>query len=292
MIAPSVRNLSDYLVRVYVPSRLELSPGAVRQIQVAVTQLERFAGRPLLPADLDEDLVRRFLADFRQSHAAATTNSRRRDVLAIWQSGFDEGWCDQPPRRKRVPTATANGDLPRAWSVEEVGRILAAAAQDRWPIAGLPARDWWLSFLLVLYDSGERKGAALSVSPRDIDYDHSCILFRRTKTGRQRWCHLHPDTLAACKRLHDPMRPRLWPWPFTTNALDKRLKRILQRAQVWHPPGRLFRLFRVTSGTLVEQSGGPGDKHLGNSREVFEQHYCDRRFVPDTLQYLPRPQIP
>jgi len=292
MIRASVRNLTDYLVTVYVPSRMELSVGAIHQLAVACRQLEAFAGRPLLPADLDEDLVRRFLSGFRSSHAAATTNSRRRDILAIWQNAFDEGYAEQPPRRKRIPTATANGDLPRAWSVDEVSRILAAASQDAWPIAGLPAADWWVSFLLVLYDTGERRGAALAARPRDIDWEHACVLFRKTKTGRQRWCHLHSDTLAACKRLHDPMRPRLWPWPFSVNALEKRLKRILLRAKVWHPPGRLFRLFRITSGTLCEQNGGPGDKHLGNSRAVFERHYLDRRFTPDTLQFLPRPQVP
>ena len=292
MIRATVKGLTDYLHAVYVPSRLDISAGAVRQIAVACRQLEAFAGRALLPADLTEDLIRQFLADFRASRSAATTNSRRRDLLAIWQSGFDLGWCRTPPRRKRIPTARQYGDLPRAWSIDEVSRILAAAAGDRWPIAGLPAREWWLSFLLVAYDTGERRGAILHVSPRDIDYDHRCILFRRTKTGRQRWCRLHSDTLAACQRFCDPLRAKMWPWPYTDNGLEKRFKRILDRAQVWHPPGRLFRLLRITSGTLVEQAGGPGHTHLGNSREVFERHYRDARFVPDTLRFLPRPELP
>ena len=293
MIA-STGDLLHYLTLVYVPSRLELSDGAIHQIAVACRQFSSFLGRPATVYDFDEDLLRRFLTAFRKGHAAATTNSRRRDLLALWQSAYDEGYLDRPPRRKRIPRARAPPPIPEAWTSEEVGRIFRAATEETGTIAGLPAADWWLSFFGCLYDTAERRGAALGLATEDVSIEDGRVLFRHTKTGRPRVSFLHADTLAVCRRIYDPQRPLMWPWPYSMKTLNKHTRRILQRAGVRHGQGKggVLHKFRRTSGSLVEQHGGDGAKHLGNSRAVFERHYRDPRFLPNTLQFLPRPKLP
>jgi hypothetical protein len=74
--------------------------------------------------------------------------------------------------------------------------------------------------------------------------------------------------------------------------LGERFKRILKRAGIAPTPGRLFRLFRVTSGSMVEANGGDGSRHLGNGRVVFLRHYCDPRILPGQIDLLPRPKPP
>ena len=84
----------------------------------------------------------------------------------------------------------------------------------------------------------------------------------------------------------------MWPWPYSREALDKRLRKILKAAGVRHGRGQggLLHKFRRTSGTLVEAAGGDGAKHIGNTRKVFESHYLDPRFVDRSqLNLLPRP---
>jgi integrase len=285
-------SLHTFLASVYVPSRLEISPQAVRQIEVAIRQVERFAGRTLSVHDLDEDLLRRFLADFRQSHAPSTTNARRRDLLAIWQCAWDEGLVDRPPRRKRVRRAKDHPRVPEAWTKQQVAAILEASAGDRWPIGGLPAPAWWLSFLSILYDCGARVGEALAVRPLDLSIESRWVIFRATKTGRERFAPLHPDTADACRLVWDDGREFVWPLDITRKALDDRFKKILRRAGVPYRPGRLFRLMRITSGSLIEAAGGDGSKHLGNGRQVFLKHYLDPRVMPSQLDLLPRPKPP
>jgi integrase len=287
------QSLATFLASVYVPSRLDLSDGAIEQMRITIRLLERWAGRSLSVYDLTEDLVRRFLTDYCRHHAPATVNSKRCQILALWQLAYDEEILERPPRRKRIRRATDAPAVPESWTPKEVGRILESSEQDRNGIDGIPAGDWWRSLLLVLYDSGERRGAAVNgVEPDDLSLDGGWVVFRRTKTRRPRWSQLHPDTVEACRVVYDAERQFVWPWPFSREALEKRFRAILKRAGVRYGRGKggLFHKLRRTSGTLVEAAGGDGAKHLGNTRSLFERHYCDPRFLPSQLERLPRPE--
>lgn len=286
-------DLETFLRSVYVPSRIDLGSDSIRQLAITIRVFQRWAGRVLTLDDLTEDLVRRFLCEYRQSHAAATTNSKRCQLLAIWRCAWDEGYLPQPPRAKRIRKARAAPAIPEAWTVEEVGRIFQAARQHAGRrIAGIPAADWWLSLLMVLYDTGERRGATLATSPSDVSLDDGWVVFRRTKTGLPRFCPIHAETVAAVRRIYDPCRSLLWPWPYSREALEKRVRKILRRAGVAYGRGRggLLHKFRRTAGTLVEQAGGDGAAFIGDTRKIFEAHYKDPRFFDRSqLGRLPRP---
>ena len=283
--------LADFLNQVYVPSRLELSVGAIRQMAVSVRVWSHFLGRQAILDDLTEDALRRFLTVYRQDHAAATTNSKRCQLLALWQCAWEEGRHPQPPRRSKIRKAKAQPRIPEAWSPEEVGRILMVTRQTTGKIADLPASAWWTSLLLTFYDTGERRSAVLASAPANISLSEGWIVFVRTKTGIPRWCALHDDTIHACREIWDDARQRFWPWPYSREWLDDSFRKILKRASVRHGPehGGLFQFLRRTSGTLVEANGGDGAKHIGNTRAVFERHYRDPRFFASQLDRLPRP---
>jgi integrase len=282
--------LKGFLDSIYVPSRLEITPGAVRQIEVAIRQIEQFAGRPLSVYDLTEDLLRRFLAEFRGSHAAATTNSRRRDLLALWRCAFDEGIIDRPPRRGKIRRAKDAARIPEAWSPPQVASILEACRSDALPVGGLSGPAWWRSILLVLYDTGARLGECLAVESADLSITDCWVVFRTTKTRRERWAAIHEETARACEAIYNNRRPLVWPLGITRQQLDRRFRKILDRAGLPYRPGVLFRRLRQTSGTLIEANGGDGARHLGNGRAVFERHYRDPRFMPNQLGLLPRPK--
>lgn len=285
--------LLAFLYDVYVPSRMEISPPAISQAEITIRLFERWAGRSLRIGDFKEDLIRRFLLEMLKTRAGSTVNSKRTHLLAFWKCAWEEGILPELPRKIRrakvVPT------IPEAWTEEEVGRILFSARQSRHPIAGIPGSDWWMAFLLVIYDTGERRGAMFATAPRDVNLADAYVVFRNTKTGRPRLCALHPDTVEACGRIYDPERELMFPFASTTESLQKRFRKILWRAKVTFGRGHggLFHKLRRTSGTLVEQAGGDGAKHIGNTRAVFESNYLDPRFGSRrSLEALPRPIMP
>jgi len=276
--------LSDFLRSVYVPSRLEISDGAVEQIEAAIAVAERWAGRPLRVDDLTEDMLRGFLSDYRASRAAATVNSKRRHLLSLWQCAWEEGLLPSPPKRRKIRTARAEPRIPEAWTAEEIGRILESASQE-------PQAAWWRSLILVAYDTGERIGAILATTPGDIDPDRGYIVFRRTKNGQPRWCPLAQDTLAECRRLLGAPRERLWHWPYRREALYRRFRRICERAGVpvgWGQ-GSLFQRLRRSTASLIAAAGGNPSAHIGNTEAVCRRHYLDPRFQSNQLGLLPRP---
>jgi integrase len=281
--------LAEFLRDGYAAARLDLCADALRQMEISVRLFDRWAGRPLLLSDLSEELLRAFLKEYRRTHAGATTNSKRRHLLALWRCAWNEELLPAPPRVQRIPRARAPPTVPEAWTVREVTRILHAAAKTPGTIAGLRAADWWVSLLMVLYDTGERRRAAMAVASQDLDLPGAAIIFRHRKTI-PRWCPLSSDTVRACRAIHGCDRPLVWPWPYSREWLDESLRHILRKAGVafGRLRGGLFHKFKRTSGTLVEAAGGDGAKHTGTTRKVFEVHYLDPRAMSRTgLHRLP-----
>lgn len=283
--------LREFLDRVYIPSRIELADSSIDQMRITIRMVERWAGRALTVHDFSETFLRQFLSEYRLTVSAATVNAKRCQLLALWECAYDEELLDRPPRRRKIGRCRDRQAPPEAWTPEEVGLVITSACQDTTPIAGIPASLWWRSYLLALYDTGERRSALMAVETADLDLDQANIVIRNTKTGRQRWCRLAPDTVAACRLIYDPTRRLVWPWQASREALDKRLRKILSRAGVRWGRGRGGSLHKLrrTSGTLVEQAGGDGARHLGNTRAVFERSYLDPRFCADSVSLLPRP---
>jgi integrase len=284
--------LSDFLHLVYAPSRIDLAAGTLRQMEITIRAFERWAGRKLTIADLSEDLLRQFLMAFRAlPRSASTTNSKRCQLLALWRCAWDEEYLAAPPRTRKVRRLKSFAIPPEAWTAEEVGKILRVVQEIPGETAGLATSACWRSLLLVIYDTGARKNEALATAPKDLSLVGRWIALSSRKNGR-RICPLHADTIAAVQAIWSAAREKVWPYPFSREALDKRFRAILTRAAVAFGRGRggLFHKLRRTSGTLVEANGGDGAKQIGDTRQVFEQHYLDRRLVPASqLASLPRP---
>jgi integrase len=274
--------LSGFLDSVYVPSRVDISTGAVEQIRYAITAIERWHGGPVKIRQLSEPFVRGFLASYATEVSSGTVNSKRGHLLALWQCAWEEGYLSQPPKRTQVRRARCRPRVPEAWTADEMRAILAACAASDRP-------DWWRSLLLVAYQTGERRGSLIRTPPSAINMSQGYIVFTRTKSGRQRWCQLTAAAVAAVRSILEPTAPRVWPWSRSLRRLDAELAAILDLAGVAYgrDRGGVWHKFRRTSGSLVEQAGGDGAKHIGVGRAVFEQHYRDPRLFGSSVNLLP-----
>ena len=286
--------LADFLRSVYVSTRIDLGSESVRQMEISIRLLERFHGSLMRLNDLSEDLLRQFLTEYRKGHSAATVNSKRRQLLALWNCAWEEEYLSMPPRSRRIRRARESPNIPEAWNESEVGRIIHIAESMPGEVCDIAARDWWKSLILTLYDSGARRGAALAVRMVDISLGDAWIVFRSTKTKTPRWAPLNSETIAACAKIYDPCRLLLWPWPHSREWLDKTFRKILRASGVAYGRNRggLFHKLRRTSATLVEMHGGDGAKHIGDTRKIFLAHYRDPRFFDrSNLNCLPRPHF-
>ncbi len=288
--------LIDYLINTYVPGRLDLRAGSIEQLAIAVNRLDAWHGSPVRLDDLSTHLIRRFLRDYRQQVSASTVNGKRRAILAIWRFAHEEG--DVPELPGKIRLCKEYPELPEAWTVNEVERIIAVARQQPGEIDGLPASRWWPALFFAIYDSGSRIGAILDVAPKSLSLpERSLVLLgSTTKSGRPQYCRLSDQTVAAVAAIYDPHRSRVWPWPHQRKTLCRRVKRLFAAAGVSYgrDNGGLFQKLRKTSATLVAANGGNPQLHLGHAdARVTYRHYVDPRHAAGgQLEYLPRLDTP
>lgn len=287
--------LTAFLDRIYAPGHLGIRPGSINQMAIGIRLLNRWAGREITLAELSDDLLIQFLNHYAQTRARPTVNAKRRIFLSLWRCAHRRG--DLPHGPGEIPRMREYIRQPEAWEQEELGRIIVEAQREEGEIAFLPARRWWTSLILSVYDVGGRIGAVRAVCQSDVDIRRQGLLLRaeHQKTGRDEWCPLSEQTVAACAGIMDSPRLLMWPWCFSREWLDERFRQLLRRAGVrfGRQAGGLWNKLRRTAGTLIEANGGDGSRHLGNSRRVFEAHYLDQRIAgKGQLDKLPRPKLP
>jgi len=276
--------LHDYLVSQYRVNHLGIKPSSMEQMRITVRLFSRHLGRDATLDDLNAERIGTFLADYLESgRSPATVNAKRRQLLSLWADARRTGMCDNDVVRLR--SAREQIKLPEAWSTDHLQAIFRQAEQVQGEICGIRAADWWLSLCRVLACTGERISACLSVLTANVNLDQRLIVSEAIsqKTSATRLLVLTELAAAACRRIYNPNRWLMWPFPATREQLDQSfVKLILGPAGVPYGRGRggLFHKFRRTSGSLVEQAGGDGARHLGNTPEVFRRNYFDPRVLP------------
>jgi len=254
-----------------------LSPGYVGQLGWTLGAFGRVLGHVVKPADFTAENVNGYLvAEFERGLAPATRKNRRRMLLTLWAWLADEGEAPAPPRRRIAP-APRFDPVPHAWTPDEVRRLLAAAAGLPGSLASIPARAYWRAFVLVSWDSGLRGCDVRRLRVGDLC---GCQVIRQVKAaGKPVLIRLRAETLASVRATFPPDRELLFPLGRSIHSWRRRAARLVARAQLAGGIGRL----RSSTGTAAEIAApGRGHEHLGNTREVFERHYLDRRLLsPD-----------
>lgn len=288
----AVLTLRDFIDFMLHPLRPSLTTGSLQQFRSLEASFSCFLERPALVADLNIDAVRAYLADCTAKNSPATVMTKRQTLVLFWRVAADEDMLPEC-RARKIPKVKVPPPLPESWTVEEVGRILYAARNREGSVGGVPAGLWWHSFLLVGYDTGERRTALLKTRTVDVDLDRQNVVFRYTKTARPRVCPLREQTVAALLKIYDPDRERMWPWPWSRQTFDVHAKEVFASARVSYGRrhGGSMHKLRKTAGTLTEANGGDGSRLIGNKRANFVKFYLDPRFDSGQLKYLPFPPI-
>lgn len=236
--------------------------------------------RAPLVSDLNDDAVCRYLAALRQNqYSPHTVAKERNNMLAMWRFACRKGllqlWPDVPA--DKLPRRIAH-----AWTREELATLFAGISRERGWIAGVPAAAWWTALHYVLWDSGERITAAMSLRWETVDLRGGWAIFRAEtrKGGREdREARLAPDTIAALRAILLPAREEVFPWPHASTYLWFSYGRLLRRIGLPSDHRSKFHRMRRSVASHFESLGGNATELLGHTKREITRAYLDPRLV-------------
>lgn len=284
ILSPTVRSLYESL---YLRQKLrQASENARRLHLITLDKFDRFLQRPALLTDLNDETVSDFVwwIHTTQEKSARTANRCRDNLLAQWRFYARKGvtglWPD-------VPSLQEPERIPVAWTRDELRRLFRAIDGLSGTVDGVPASLWWQSLHSVLWDTGERAGAAMALDWRWVDLDGGFVTFRaETRKGkkRDRIHRVHPTTLEMLRRMHAaqkcPANGRVWPWSKHFTSLYHSYKQILSAAKLPSDRMRKFHAMRRSAASYLEAAGGNATEFLDHSdRRTTKRSYLDPRIV-------------
>ena len=291
-------SLLAFAKHVYQPERMvgatELSK---KHILISVRSFCRASGRNVMVSELTDEMVSGYMQSMvEQGYARPTVNNNRADLLALWRYGYKKKLLDRWPTVDKVETFRR---LPIAWTMEEMGIILQACATTPGMIAETRASLFWTALVLILFDTGLRLRAALSIERDNVNLGTGWVRVpaedQKQKT-EQRF-QVTMQTTDAIQAIWYPARRLLFAWPWRQDAIFRRLAAILKRAGL--PNGRrdLFHKFRRTTASHIAAAAGidAATRQLGQSGSAVTKRYIDptiARAHVDGAAYLPRPSMP
>lgn len=254
--------------------------------RIAIRQLGRALGHEPTIADLtDDNLV--LLENHLASRAPATINERTGRIKALWRWYAKQGGIPTWPTIDRLPVPEP---YRRAWTVEQVETLLRATASRKGSYGGVSAAQWWRAYLLVLWDTGERSGAARALRFDWLTKDGILVPAEVRKGHKSAFYRLSRETRRSIDEIAQPPRQQIFPWSLSDSSFYLHYGKLLVAAGL--PCDRKSKSQRMRRTHLTFWSIGGGDptaraKHT--SRAVTETYYLDESMLPqpDPEQVLP-----
>jgi len=277
---PRGMDLFDILTQQFFPLRTGIANEQTREhYRRAVRWLGEMLGRPAVLTDLTDDglagLLRWLQSTRHQS--AVTANGSRKCLASLWR------WCrdrDLPIRgAPTVPPLKTPVRAPRAWSVAELERLVAAADVAPGSIGGMPARVWWLTLFALVMDSGARSAELLALDWSWIDWEQGWIhVPAEVRKGKHHdeVYGLRPETMAWLAKIRKPQGQILGWADRHVSLYHLRWNELLVRAGLPRGRDHQAQKLRRTFATLLTIAGGDATAALGHaSRATTLKSYLD-----------------
>ena len=278
----STRTLKDFFHDTYVLHR-SLEPDTETTIERSIRQFATFLGKPAALSAISADDVSRWVRHMQaKGYSPYTIRSKRGDVLSVLNMAIDRG--EREPLKK-VRTVRLPEPTPKAWTLEEFGRIMHACTQlPGTMLDGTPRREYWSALISAAYDTGLRRTDLLTLRASDVTPDGRLWL-TMNKTGKTICSRVRPVTARLIKRLAVQRGDEVFRIPGQDgkpghrNQLIKWWPKIRKLANV--TDGAFYKV-RKTGATYCEkQSPGSARAYLGHATECMVRFYVDRRIAGD-----------
>lgn len=252
--------LTDY-VDSYALSH-DIRPATLEQYRVTANVLNRWRGKPVDVEELGDDMVNRFLRDIGSTSKPHTVASKKRQILAIWRSAAEDGYCAQPKRIRAVKLPETKRET---WTAEQVRKLVESLEQvrGRMPQSEIETGLALSALVRVAWDTGMRRSDIFRLERTHAEHDGWLEIVQR-KTGRLVLCRLSAATRKVILRTFDQWAcPRRLIWPGGPSVVRRLTALIADHAEDLGLPcyRQPFKALRRSSITAVEQQA-PGSGYL------------------------------
>lgn len=268
-------SLAD-LLKAYVASR----PTSLRYRESLQRTVRKAEASGLVKiCQLAAPAVNQFL---NQLSVGPTTRANiRRELLTLWRYAYEEGLTEAFPAR--VTRIRPSYSPPRAWSMDDLARMLSLAEDDSTAIGGvskLRVCDVLPAWAGVAYDSGLRFGDVLLLGKDN--FRNGCVCVTASKTGKPLVRRLSDSTQARVRALLSQSPDgTLFRWALTRRRAVMVWRSFLDR----HGFDGSSKWLRRSCATYVEQmQPGAASRYLQHSNPALApRHYLDQTLfsVPD-----------
>ena len=238
-------------------------------------------------ADLTDLQVQQFAAARKVSTSASTAKKDRTHLTALANLAAKKRLL---PEFLALPPMRAPGRLPRAYTAQEVAQLIRAARAMPGLVGKVRRGMWWASLLRLLWETGERIGAATALRWGDIDLDGCWVTFQaEVRKGHVRDIRrrISPELAVWLRTFAGSERSLVWHWPGAETNLWATFAKLCKRQGI---TARGFHGFRKASATYLAMGGGDPTQHLDHSDpRLAKRHYLDDSILPSqsALDFLP-----
>lgn len=247
------------------------------------TRFAEFCGHEPTTLDLSDENIAACMAWMvrRKKLSPTSANKLRDNFNAFW--GFLARQRIMPVFPE-IAEMTEPEKIPVAWTRNQLHQLWMALERQPGDWEGIPIKLWWMSLHSVMWDTASRLGAIRQVRWQDIDLDDRWVTLRPETTKGQRRgqvIRLHEQTVALLRRIVEPRRELVWPWPYRSQDYIYTLYReILKGAGLPTGPDRAFHCMRKSSISWFAAAGGDATKLAGHATAAMtERHYIDPKIV-------------
>ena len=300
------RSLLKFLEEQYIPRRmLGCKAGSINQHRWAINAFAKFLGRAPLLDDLSNAQMSKFMGWSLQVRnlKPVSVNDHRRSLLSLWRYARKRGLIREEPNDcDKLPEPR---NLPIAWTIDEISRIIAAARLQTSPQIGMsfPAYVWWPAILLVAYDTGLRVSALMGIRRSDwrSDRNEITVLAETQKQAVAQTFRVSDQTSEAIRKmLNEPLQQPdeppefLFPFGIRRDAIHFHLRTILKRAGLYVKGMDTWHRMRKSTATHLTAAIGieAASRQLGHTSVQMTKRYVDPRLTGhhDAASHLPRPE--
>lgn len=211
----------------------------------------------------------------------ASANKDRSQLLALWRFAAVHKIVASWPEVQQI---TEPEQVPMGWMPEEIEKLFESAAKEKQMIGNVQGAIWWTALFHTLLATGERIGAILQVEPRHYQGYYLLVPAAcRKGCRRDRLYSLHEQASVALMSLRKQIgnADRLFPFPYSSTYVYKRLNIILKRAGLPSDRKSKFHRMRKTVASAVARAGGDPTAALDHASPKTTKKYLDPRIVGD-----------
>ncbi|MDE2102411.1 MAG: tyrosine-type recombinase/integrase [Patescibacteria group bacterium] len=255
----------------------DVEPGTHAWLKYVARRYGRFLGYIPTVADLNDDSVNAWLASLLEAGLARPTVKGYRGALVmLWRYAAEIDENQKLPRRLR--RVKAPKPIPTAWTMQEVGLVLAQAkALTGYYRCGVGRAEFWVAVVLALWDSGVRIGDLLKLKWDDIG-EGGVVVIRQRKTEWPVRFRFQPNTLAAMRAIERKGSRYIFGGVVCRKWLFVTFKSLAKSAGLTGTTKKI----RKSAATAVEGvQRGAASQFLGHKTTTMARdHYVDIRLLP------------